>query len=97
MMIEKVKLALRITTDAYNEEIADLIAAAMVDLGIGDIDPDLIGCGDPLIKRAVITYCKMNFGQSDDYDRLKASYTEQKAQLGMNSNYTDWGGLNGQK
>ena len=34
-----------------------------------------------MIIRAVITYCKANFGEADEYDRLKASYDEQKAQL----------------
>jgi hypothetical protein len=38
----------------------------------------------------------MNFGfQSNDYyERLKASYDEQKAQLLMSSKYTDWGDSN---
>lgn len=46
---------------------------------------------DPMIRRAIITFCKLNFGQVDDYDRLKASYDEQKAQLSMATNYTTWG------
>jgi hypothetical protein len=32
----------------------------------------------------------MNFGEVSDYDRLKASYDEQKAQLSMASSYTDY-------
>jgi hypothetical protein len=43
-----------------------------------------------LVKRAVITYCKMHFGEPDGYDRLKASYDEQKAQLSTCTGYTDW-------
>lgn len=45
---------------------------------------------DPLIRRAVITYCRANFWPTGDYDKLKASYDEQKAQLRMTTNYTDW-------
>ena len=45
---------------------------------------------DPLILRAVTTYVKMNFGLPEDYDKLKASYDEQKAQLGMATGYTIW-------
>lgn len=88
-MLEKVKLALRITTTAFNSEIEDLISAALADLGIAGVTPTEED--DPLIIRAVITYCRMNFGQPDDYERLKASYDEQKAQLMMATGYTDWG------
>lgn len=92
-MLEKVKLALRISTDAFDSELTDLINAAYDDLGIaGVINTE---SETPLIIRAVITYCRCNFGQPDEYDRLKASYDEQKAQLSMNSDYTDWGDLLG--
>lgn len=88
-MLDKVKLALRITTNAFDSELTDLINAAYDDLGIaGVINTE---SATPLIIRAVITYCRANFGQPDEYDRLKASYDEQKAQLSMNSDYTDWG------
>ena len=89
-MLEKVKLALRITTDAFNQEIEDLIAAARLDLGIAGVSGEI---EDPLICRAVTTYCKLHFGEPDRvewYDRLKASYDEQKAQLSMTTGYTDW-------
>lgn len=89
-MIERVKLALRITTYAFDQEIADLIDAALRDLGSAGVTNDDIT--DPLIIRAVVTYCKCNFGQPDDYDRLKASYDEQKAQMSMATGYTTWTG-----
>lgn len=88
-ILNAVKLALRITTDAFNSELNDLIDAALLDMGIAGITND--STGDPLVLRAVITYCKLNFGQPDDYDRLKKSYDEQKAQLSMATGYTDWG------
>ena len=87
-MLDKVKLALRITTNAFNSEINDLIDAAAMDLGIAGVTNTTQT--DPLIIRAIITYCRMNFGQPDDYDRLKASYDEQKAQLGTATGYTTW-------
>jgi len=91
-MLEKVKLALRITTTAYDSELQDLIDAAKVDLGIAGVivpvttDSDL----DVIIQKAIITYCKLNFGEPDQYDRLKRSYDEQKAQLSMATGYTTW-------
>lgn len=87
-MLEKVRLALRITTEAFDAELTDLINAAYLDLGIAGVSETEET--DPLIIRAVTTYCRMNFGEVNDYDRLKASYDEQKAQLSMASNYTDY-------
>ena len=87
-MLEKVKLALRITTDAFDSELNDLITAAQLDLGIaGVILPDEL---DSVCGVAIITYCKIHFGEPDEYDRLKASYDEQKAQLSMATGYTTW-------
>ena len=91
-MLEKVKLALRITTTAFDSELTDLINAAKVDLGIAGVvvsattDTNL----DVIIQKAIITYCKLNFGEPDEYDRLKRSYDEQKAQLSMATGYTTW-------
>ncbi len=92
-MLEKVRLALRITTTTFDEEIKDLIAAALADLGIAGVSNE--DESDPLIIRAVVTYCKANFGEADEYERLKASYDEQKAQLQIATGYTDWGDKNG--
>lgn len=87
-MLEKVKLALRLSSNAFDSEINDLIDAALADLDIGGV---LVDVSDPLTVRAVITYCRANFGSPADYDRLKASYDEQKAQLMTATNHTDWG------
>lgn len=90
-LLDDVKAACRVTSDAYNNELVDLIAAAFADMGVTNINPELLSdvVLKPLIKRAVLTYCKMNFGLIDDttYDRLKASYDEQKAQMLMSSEY----------
>lgn len=83
------KTALRISTGTFDNEIEDLIRAAVADLGLAGVTNE--NCDDPLVRRAVVTYVKAHFGEPDDYDRLKASYDEQKAQMGMATNYTDWG------
>jgi len=87
-MLAKVKMALRITTSAFDDELNNLIDACYLDLGIAGVTDTTTT--DPLIIRAVCTYCKINFGVCDEYDRLKASYDEQKAQLSMSSDYTTW-------
>ena len=87
-MLNEIKTALRITTSAYDTELLGLQEAAVKDLQLAGV----ITTGmDALIRRAVITYCRMNFGSPEDYDRLKRSYDEQKAQLMMATGYTDWG------
>ena len=103
-MLEKVKLALRITTDAFNEELTDLMVRALRDMNLAGVEvvydeneewsyvinEEMLNELDPLVSFAVITYCKMNFGLPEDYDRLKRSYDEQKAQLVTATGYTDW-------
>lgn len=87
-MLSATKLALRITTTSFDSEITSLLNAAMLDLGVaGVIVPSEM---DTLVQQACITYVRMHFGQPDDYDRLKASYDEQKAQLVTCTGYTDW-------
>ena len=83
-----VKMALRVTTNAFDDEITGLIDAALLDMGIAGVTND--STSDALVLRAVITYCRLHFGQPDDYDKLKASYDEQKAQMGMATGYTTW-------
>lgn len=91
-MLDLVKVALRITSTAYDLELNQLIEAALLDLGLVDIMPDLLTTSqtDALIRQAVITYCAIHFGNPDNYDRLKAAYDEQKAQLLMSSGYTEF-------
>ena len=88
MTLDNVKMALRITTTAYDSELTYLIAAAELDLGIAGVEVPV--SLDALVERAIITYCKMSFGLPEDYDRLKKSYDEQKAQLVTATGYTDW-------
>ena len=63
-----------------------LIKAAQLDLHIAGV----IDSNDALVKRAIITYVKMHTGNPPDYDHLKASYDEQKAQLMVATGYTQW-------
>lgn len=87
-MLQSARLALRIVTTAYDEEITDLLDAALLDLGVaGVVIPEEVSA---LVKRACITYTKLHFGEPEEYDRLKASYDEQKAQLATCTGYTVW-------
>ena len=95
-MLAKVKLAKRIQTTVFDQELLDLIAAAIADIQHAGVkftysevgDPVIdYSVPDPLVSRAIVTYCVMNFGSPDDYDRLKTWYDEQKGQLRESSGY----------
>ena len=85
-MLEKVKLALRIKNNAFNDEIMDLINACKKDLetaGVKNIDEE-----DWLIIQAVKTYCKANYGlDNKDSEKYQASYEMQKQKLSLCGDY----------
>lgn len=87
-LINSAKLAKRMVTPAFDTEVERLLDAALLDLGCAGVAVPIEL--DPLVSQAAITYFLMNFGDPDNYDRLKQSYDEQKAQLSMRDGYTDW-------
>lgn len=89
-MLTNCKTAMRITTDAFDDEISSYINAAELDLGIAGV---VYEAADDLVQKAIITYVRMSFGNPPNYDRLKAAYDEQKAQLQTATGYTEWGVL----
>jgi hypothetical protein len=92
-LLDKIKLALRITVNNYDTDLTALIDAAQLDLGIaGVVIPSAL---DAIVERAIISYCKLHFSALSDgeWSRLKASYDEQKAQLATATGYTDWLGV----
>lgn len=89
-LLDDVKLALRISSSAFNPEIADLIDAAKADLELSGVDPiKTADDTDPLIKRAVTVYAKANFGiDNPQADRLQQSYNMLKVHLTLSQEYT---------
>lgn len=89
-LVAKAKTALRVSSNMYDEQIDELISAAKIDLQIAGVvlPADL----DALCNTAIVTYVCLHFGQPEDYDRLKRSYDEQKAQLQTATGYTEWSG-----
>ena len=90
-LILKVRMALRISTDEFDQEIQDLINSALLDLGIAGVYQKVtVDTVDALVETAVKTYCKIHFGKTsvEERDRLQKSYDQQKAQLQMSSGYT---------
>ena len=88
-LIDDVKQVLRVSTTAMDTEITDLIEACKLDLGISGLDT--IQDTDPLIKRAIMTYCKANFGYDNpDAERLNESYVMLKKHLAISSDYHNY-------
>lgn len=90
-ILEKVKLALRITTDDFDTELTDMINACLADLGIAGVTET--DTTNALLIRAICTYCKYHFGDINGVEmleKIKASYDEQKAQMQMATGYTNW-------
>ena len=95
-MLTKAKLALRRTSNAFDDEIKDLISAAVQDMrnvGITAL-PDTVDYtaetfGDPLIDRAVILYCKAEFGylSVDEAKRFRDAYDYLKCALSLAGDY----------
>ena len=93
-MLDKVKLALRLSGTALDSEVSDLINAAIADLRLVGINiPAEAGSssktlGDPLLDRAVVLYAKAEFGFNDDAERYRNAYDYLKCALSLTADYT---------
>lgn len=90
-LIDDIKDYLRYSgTDLDATEITDLINAAKSDLILSGILSSKVNDDtDALIKRAISTYCKANFGYDNpDAPRFQKSYDLLKGHLSMAVDYT---------
>jgi len=85
-MLTKVKKALRISNTTFDDEIQDLIDGALSDLQLSGV-VNVVET-DSLIIRAVVTYCKANFGwDNPDSEKLQMSYEMLKQHLTLSGEY----------
>lgn len=92
-MLSKVKLALRITTTAFDGELQLLIGACIEEMtGLGvEITLDTSGVPESTqVQSAIIAYCKWLFGNNEDADRWRDIYHTKLGQLKVMTGYTDW-------
>ena len=85
-----VKLALRITSTTYDDEIDDLLDAALDDLKLVGVSVVALAAADldPLLKRAVVTYAKAHFGlDNPDAERYMLAYESLRTHLSLSSEY----------
>lgn len=74
---EKVKLALRISHNLLDEEIADVIASAGQELVRAGVDSDLIQDPTELVESAIVTYVKAYYVTGSEADRYMESFKYQ--------------------
>ncbi|MGE1044119.1 head-tail connector protein [Bacillus wiedmannii] len=89
MMLEVVKKALRVSHNALDDEIDDLIEAARTDLKLSGVSGFKSNDDtDPLIKRAIIVYTKANFiADVKEAERFQLSYNMLKNHLTLAGDY----------
>lgn len=97
-MLEIIKLALRITTNAFDTELETLIAACLEELsGLGVVvQTETDGTPSSLqVQTAIVAYCKWQFGNNEDAERWEGVYHTKLAQLQGMTGYTNWDVANG--
>ena len=88
-MFEKIKLALRIDGTDLDQEIQDNIDAAKADLILCGVLAIKVVDTDPIIVRAIKTFCKAEFSSDDkEATRLKESYEALRNHLCLSVEYT---------
>jgi uncharacterized phage protein (predicted DNA packaging) len=89
-MLDEVRTALRVDGNELDTEIQGLIDAALADLALSGVSPNKAQkeTADPLIKRAVVIYCRAHFDYTDQAaERLLQSYAMLKAHLTLAEDY----------
>lgn len=89
-MLNAIKLALRISTNAFDSEIQTLIDAAIAEMAGLGVTAATSTTNDPQIISAVVAYCKWQFGNNEDADRWRDIYHIKLGQLKTMTGYTDW-------
>ena len=85
LLIDDIKLSLRIKNTAYDKEIQDLIDACKIDLNIAGVQE--VDETEPLTAQAIKLYCKGNFGYDENSDKFQQAYESLKIVMALASDY----------
>lgn len=88
-MLALVKMALRITTTAFDDELNMLINSCIDEMAA--MNALYSGPDCPQVRSAVVAYCKWQFGNHEDKDQWEKIYHTKLAQLKTMTGFTDWG------
>lgn len=87
-LIDDVRKNLRISSTAYDTaEITPLIDACKIDLKNAGVSETKIDTPDALVTRAIVLYCKANFGYDDNAERFQRAYEALKISLALAGEY----------
>lgn len=87
-MLEKVKLALGLTTTAYDDDITDDIAAARAELiRSGVASSKASSDTDPLITKAIKTYCQKEYSEGSEAERFTKAWESQLDNIRKSAGY----------
>lgn len=77
-LLDDVKVALRVSTDALDAEVSAVVDAATADMKRVGVPESMLGDKiDPYVKLAVILFAKAHFGyDNDEAPRFEASYRQ---------------------
>lgn len=92
-MLALVKLALRITTTAFDDELNMLIDSCKKEMAAMNVTVAVNTSGEPTdtqVKAAIVAYCKWQFGNHEDKDQWEQIYHTKLAQLKTMTGYTNW-------
>lgn len=86
-MLDDVRSALRITSNAFDNELEMYISACKLDLkgsGLKSIEET-----DNLTKVAIIKYVRAEMNYQGNADKWREAYKEQKIAMGLNGDYNE--------
>jgi uncharacterized phage protein (predicted DNA packaging) len=92
-MLDLIKISLRISpaNKAFDDEIKELIESARHELMLSGISPEKANAQekvDPLVRRAITTYAKANFGfDNPDSEKLRQSFESLKNHMSLSGDY----------
>lgn len=84
LLLDDMKLVLRLTTSAMDDEVQMLVDAALAELARVGVRAEYLDQDEPspLAKQAVALYCKAHFGyDNDESDRFSQSFTRVEIDL----------------
>lgn len=89
--VKDIRDRLRFKHTRFDREITDLIGEARADLLSGGILPEKVNDeNDPLIRRAIVTFVKAEFGLDNaDSEKYRAAYKTAKIHLMVSEDYTN--------
>lgn len=89
-MLDDVKNVLRVSGTDFDVELNDLIESAREELRLAGVHSTLASSNsDILVKKAIMVYCKAEFGfDNQEAERFRKAFDSLKQHLTLSSEYT---------